>query len=244
MGRRPAMPGRPCTLEAGAANDLARAHVAGYGHRLRLGVDQTDYLRLLRFFASMLGRAPLHPSVTRRAAFYESHPSWVSIQPRSRRQGRPIPAHVASFRGLNRPHGSDRELHRECRGRRCGGVHRGRADPRVELVLRRLHAWTLKDWSWGSQPGGNAPLSQNVSGCFRTCQSHRTPPPAAGRNAPVGALIRGQVSEDEIACRNLRARHGDTRFGGVRPMGGSPTTPRPRHGRASCHGSTSRGRSS
>jgi len=78
------MPGRPCTPEAGAANDLDSAHVAGHGHGFRLGVDQPDYLRVLRCFASMLGRVALHPSVTRRAASYESHPSWVSIQPRSR----------------------------------------------------------------------------------------------------------------------------------------------------------------
>ena len=182
------MPGRPCTPEAGAANDLASAHVAGYGHRFRLGVDQPDYLRLLRSFASMLGRAALHPSVTRRAASYESHPSWVSIQPRSRRQRRPISAHVESFRGPNRPHGSDRELHRECRGRQCGGVHRGCADPRVELVFRRLHAWTLKDRSRGSQPVGNVLLCQDVSGRVRGCQSHRTPPPAAGRTLRLGLL--------------------------------------------------------
>jgi len=37
VGRRPAVPGRPCTPEAGAANDLASAHVAGHGLRFRLG---------------------------------------------------------------------------------------------------------------------------------------------------------------------------------------------------------------
>ena len=178
------MPGRPCIPEAGPANDLARAHVAGHGHRFRLGVDQPGYFRLLRFFASMLGHAALHPSVTRRAASYESHPSWVSIQPRSRRQRRPIPARVASFREPNRPHSTDRGLHRECRGRRCGGVHRGCADPCVELVFRRLHAWTLKDRSAGSQPVGNVLLCQEVSGRVRGCQSHRTPLPAGWSSAP------------------------------------------------------------
>ena len=39
VGRRPAVPGRPCTPEAGAANDLASAHVAGHGLRSALGVD-------------------------------------------------------------------------------------------------------------------------------------------------------------------------------------------------------------
>ncbi len=74
------MPGRPCAPESGAANDLASAHVAGHGHRFRLGVDQPDYLRLLRCFASF-APAALHASVTRRAASYEFHPSWVSLQP-------------------------------------------------------------------------------------------------------------------------------------------------------------------
>jgi len=97
---------------------------------------------------------------------------------RNRRQPKPIPARVESFRGWDRPHGSDRELHH-------GGVHRGRADPRVELVSRRLHAWTLEERSPVSQPVGNTLLSQDVSGCFRTCQSHRMPPPAACPNAPA-----------------------------------------------------------
>jgi len=73
------MPGRPCTLEAGAANDLASAHVAEHWHRFRIGVDQAAYLRLLRCFGSF-ARAALHASVTRRATSYESHPPRVSIQ--------------------------------------------------------------------------------------------------------------------------------------------------------------------
>ena len=101
--------------------------------------------------------------------------------------------------GPSRPHGSDRELHRECRGRRCGGVHRGCADPRVVLVFRRLHAWTLTDRSRGSQAVGNVLLCQDVSGRVRRCQRHRTPPPTTGRNAPVGACVRGQASGEELA---------------------------------------------
>ena len=94
------------------------------------------------------------------------------------------PARVSAFCHKSRT--SQRLTHvDECRGRRCGGVYRGCADPRVELVFRRLHAWTLKDSPQGSQPGGNASSCQNVSGCFRTCQSHRPPPPPAPRNAPV-----------------------------------------------------------
>ena len=185
------MADRPCTPEAGAANDLASTHVAGHRHRFRLGVDQPDYLRLLRCSLRCFGRAALHPSVTRRATFYESHPSWVSIQPRSRRRRRPIPAHVESLRGPNRPHGADRELHHECRGRRCGGVHRGCADPRVELVFRRLHAWTLPDRPRGSQPVGNVPLCQDVSGRVGRCPGCRMRLPTARRNSTVGALFRG-----------------------------------------------------
>ena len=93
----------------------------------------------------MLGRAALHPSVTRRAASYESHSPRVSIEPSEPKAAKPIPAHAKSFRGPNRAHGSDRELHRECRGRRCRGVHRGCADPGVELVFRRLHTGNAEE---------------------------------------------------------------------------------------------------
>ena len=79
-------------------NEPASTNVNGHGHGFRLGVDQPDYARLLRCFASF-ARDALHASVTRRAASYESHPSWVSIQPRSRRQRRRIPAHVESISG-------------------------------------------------------------------------------------------------------------------------------------------------
>ena len=79
VGRRPAMPDRPCAPEAGAANDRTSAHVAGNGHRFRLGVDQPDYLRLLRCFG--FARAARRASVTRRASHYGFHPQLVSIQP-------------------------------------------------------------------------------------------------------------------------------------------------------------------
>ena len=67
------MPGRPCAPEAGAAKDLAIADADGHRHRFRLGVDQRDYVRLLRCFASFV-RAALHASVTRKAALYGFHP--------------------------------------------------------------------------------------------------------------------------------------------------------------------------
>lgn len=73
------MPDLPCTPEAGVENDPASADVAGHGHRFRLGVDQSGYLRLLRCFDSF-ARAVLHASETRRAASYESHPTLVSSQ--------------------------------------------------------------------------------------------------------------------------------------------------------------------
>ena len=37
------MPGGPCTPEAGAATDSARASVDGRGRQLGRGVDQPDY---------------------------------------------------------------------------------------------------------------------------------------------------------------------------------------------------------
>ena len=86
VGRRPAMPGRPCTPEAGAANDLASAHVAEHWHRFRIGVDQADYLRLLRCFDSF-ARAVPHASVTRRAMYYGFHRQMVSIQPSGTKAG-------------------------------------------------------------------------------------------------------------------------------------------------------------
>ena len=73
------MPGRRCTPEAGAPTEPASALVDGHGH-FRLGVDQPDYARLLRCFASF-DRAALHASVTRRAASYGFRLQWVSIQP-------------------------------------------------------------------------------------------------------------------------------------------------------------------
>lgn len=71
------MPGRPCTREAGALTYPGSALVGGHGDRFRRGVDQLDYLRLLRCFASF-DRAALHASVTRRAASYGFHLRWVS----------------------------------------------------------------------------------------------------------------------------------------------------------------------
>ena len=60
--------------ETCTANDTANADVAGNEHRFRLGVDQPDYVQLLRCFVSFAG-AVLHSSVTRRAASYEFHPT-------------------------------------------------------------------------------------------------------------------------------------------------------------------------
>ena len=57
---------------------------------------------------------------------------------------------------------------------------------RVELLLRRLHARTLKIPFQGSQPVGNLRLFGNVPGCVRTSQLRRMPPPVACQDAPVG----------------------------------------------------------
>jgi len=54
-----------------------------------------------------------------------------------------IRANLTSFRGRDRAYGPYRWLHQECPRGRCGGVHGGCADPRVELVFRRLHVRTV-----------------------------------------------------------------------------------------------------
>ena len=59
--------------------------------------------------------------------------------------------------------------------------------PRVELVLRRLHARTLENRSPASQPAGNYLLFQNVPGCAKRSQPLRTPPPAARKNTPASS---------------------------------------------------------
>ena len=60
-------------------NDLASTAADGHGQRFRLGVDQPDYLRLLRCFGSF-ALAALHASGTRRATYYGSHRQMVSIR--------------------------------------------------------------------------------------------------------------------------------------------------------------------
>ena len=57
---------------------------------------------------------------------------------------------------------------------------------------------TLRSRPQGNQPLGNVPMSQEVSGRFRTYQGHRTPPPAGRPNDPVSseALTRLGVSTD------------------------------------------------
>ena len=189
------MPGRPCIPEAGAANDLARAHVAGHGHRFRLGVDQPGYLRLLRFFASMLGHAALHPSVTRRAASYESHPSWVSIQPQSRRQRRPIPARVASFRGPNPSarFGSGASPRMPCQTvRRCPS---GMCRPVCRTGVSASPCSDADGSLAGKSTGRKRPI---VSGRFRMCQRVSEPSDAAASgwsSAPGRGFLRFSVGQ-------------------------------------------------
>ena len=74
------MPGRPRTPEAGAPAEPASAPVDGHGHQFRRGVDQPDYVRLLRCFAS-LDRTARHASVTRRVASYGFHLPGVDAPP-------------------------------------------------------------------------------------------------------------------------------------------------------------------
>jgi hypothetical protein len=205
------VPGRPCALEAGAANDPASADADGHRHCFRLRVDQPDYVRLLGCFASF-ARAALHASVTRRATSYGFHPPSVSIRPSETMAAEADPIHLGSFRGRDRPKVWIGGFTTNALGGRRGGVHGGCADPRGELVFRRLHAWTLKDRSRRSQPVGNLLLCQDVSGRVRRCPGCRTRLLTARRTPPYEQLVRGRVSGDGIARRSLRARDGDTRF--------------------------------
>ena len=177
------MPGRPCTPEAGAANDLASAHVAGHGHRFRLGMDQPDYLRLLRCFGSC-ARAALHASVARRAEHYGLHRQMVSIQPQPKAAEadsspcRELPGMGPSARfGLGASPRIPWQALRRC-PRRC-------ADPRVELVFRRLHSWTLDRRPPASQPAGRRPLFNSVQGRSITSSSQMGPSPTGRKNTPV-----------------------------------------------------------
>ena len=161
------MPARPCTPESGAVNDFASAHVAGHGHRFRLGVDQPDYLRLLRFFDSF-ARAVLHASVTRRAAYYGFHRQLVSIRLASgsdnaaedgltvRSEDRSAPS--------DPPHGGDHGA-----------------------FFRELHARTLENRSWGSQLVGEILHSKAFQGVPGRDPGCRKPPPeAVGGSSPTG----------------------------------------------------------
>jgi hypothetical protein len=179
------MPGRPYPREAGAPTDPGSAPVGGHGDQFRRGVDQLDYVRLLRCFASF-DRAALHPSVTQRATLYGFHPQRVSSQPSETKAVEPIPAQLGSFRGRDRPWGSRlRRLHHECRGDGAEVSPGHCADRRVEPVFRSLHAWTLKSRPQASQPMADCAQSENVSGCPVAPSIHGTPPPAARKTPPL-----------------------------------------------------------
>lgn len=152
------MPARPCTPETGAPTDLGTP-IDGPGHQFRRGVDQPDYVRLLRQIASF-DHAALQTAVTRRAMFYGFHPQQVSSQPSETKAVEPIPAHLGSFRGPR---------------------------PSPGIPFRSLHAWTLKSRPQASQPMADCAQSENVSGCPVAPSIHGTPPPAARKNTPVGA---------------------------------------------------------
>lgn len=87
-------------------------------------------------------------------------------------------------------------------------------DPRVEQLLRRLHARTLESPSPASQPVGNSLLSQSVPSCVRTSQRTRRLPPVARPNTPA-----------ERACsEKLRVcgRHRSTRIAQPKPVYRTP----------------------
>ena len=179
------MSGRPCTPEAGAANDPASADVDGHGHRFRLGVDQPDYARLLRCFASF-ARAALHASVTRRAALYGFHPPWVSIQPSGTKAAEADPRASQGPSGA----GPSPRTGSEASSRMPSGE--GRPWSPREMLTCVLN-WcfgvsmprTVKGRLQGSQPLGNALMSQDVSGCLGRYPGHRVPSPMGRKSAPA-----------------------------------------------------------
>lgn len=74
------------------------------------------------------------------------------------------------------------------------GVPEGSAHARVELLLPRLHARTLKGCLRGRQPCGNDLMSHSISGCLEAHPGHRMPPPTGRENIPalrrqVGAVV-------------------------------------------------------
>ena len=83
----------------------------------------------------------------------------------------------------------------------------GDVQTRVSNLFRLLHAWTLTDRSWGSQPVGNVLLSQDLSGRVRRCQSHRTPPPARWLRCRTAPLIGGPpgLGREARQCSQARA---------------------------------------
>ena len=126
-------------------------------------MNQPDYVRFLRCFASFAG-AVLYPSVTRRAASYELHPRWVSLQ-RSETNAAEAPATISGrFQRWDRPLGLDWRLHRECLRERRVDVPGGSAYPRAELLLRRRDAWTQMVACRAVNPS-------ETTHCVRRCQN-------------------------------------------------------------------------
>ncbi len=78
-------------------------------------------------------------------------------------------------------------LRRESRRGRRGRVPEEHFHPRVEQLLRRLHARTLESRSPASQPVRNYLLFQNVPGGAKRSQPLRTPSPVARKNTPASS---------------------------------------------------------
>ena len=173
------MPGRRCTPEAGAPTEPASALVDGHG-RFRLGVDQPDYARLLRCFASF-DRAGPHPSVTQRATPYGFHPQWVSTRPSGTRaaEADPRPSHGSIGGGTPSPRPGSRAS-----SRMPSGTVRLYPRGKLNWCLGVSMLGTLKGRLLGSQPFGNRLLSDSVRGRSTTKGSQGTAPPAACRTPP------------------------------------------------------------
>ena len=152
-----------CAPEAGAATDPASVPVEGHGHRFRRGVDQPDYVRLLRCFASF-DRVALHPSVTRRGALYGLHPRLVSIDPSGTKvsEADPRPSQRSFGAGPSPGTGSEPSSRMPSGpARRCP---RESADPCAELVLLRLHTWNAEESLTSKSTRRESPIGRKRPG--------------------------------------------------------------------------------
>ena len=77
-----------------------------------------------------------------------------------------------------------------------------------------LNASNAESSLQGGQPSGNDPVCQGISGCVRTCQCRRTPPPAACPNVPSGIpFVPGWAQSDLRGLANAATASDSYRLG-------------------------------